>query len=214
MTLNALIIYICSVNFICADVTAMLFRSAIILTVWQATSCSEFNTFNVKLSVITVCFPVIFKLSGPRNVLKIVCAIDRLRIWKHCLTTMCLSSSCLVSISEWPSPTQSCFFVRCSALSPKLIFKPLFNSDQFQLNARCLFIVRANVSNLSKICVIFVADRCSIGSIYYFNKNRNMLRVPLPTRDAYTIILRPLYMFTDLIDICHKQMLMYDYITF
>jgi len=41
-----------------------------------------------------------------------------------------------------------------------------------------------------------------------------MLRVPLPTRDAYTIILRPLYMFTDLIDICHKQMLMYDYITF
>jgi len=97
MTLNALIIYICSVNFICADVTAMLFRSAIILTVWQATSCSEFNTFNVKLSVITVCFPVIFKLSWPRNVLKIVCAIDRLRIWKHCLTTMCLSSGCLVS---------------------------------------------------------------------------------------------------------------------
>ena len=158
MTLNALIINICSVNFICADVTAMLFRSAIILTVWQATSCSEFNTFNVKLSVITVCFPVIFKLSGPRNVLKIVCAIDRLRIWKHCLTTMCLSSSCLVSISEWPSPTQSCLFVRCSALSPKLIFKPLFNSDQFQLNARCLFIVRANVSNLSKIYVRFVAD--------------------------------------------------------
>ena len=29
-------------------------------TVWQAPSCSEFNTFDVKLSVITVCLTVIF----------------------------------------------------------------------------------------------------------------------------------------------------------
>ena len=41
-----------------------------------------------------------------------------------------------------------------------------------------------------------------------------MLQVPLPACDAYTIILRPLYIFTDLIDICNKQMLIYDYITF
>jgi len=41
-----------------------------------------------------------------------------------------------------------------------------------------------------------------------------VLRVSLPTHDAYTMILQPLYIFTDLIDICHKQMLIYDYITF
>ena len=41
-----------------------------------------------------------------------------------------------------------------------------------------------------------------------------MLRVPLPARDAYTIILRPLHIVADLIDTCHKQMLMYDNITF
>jgi len=41
-----------------------------------------------------------------------------------------------------------------------------------------------------------------------------VLRVPLPARDAYTIILRPLHIVEDLIDTCHKQMLMYDNITF
>ena len=100
MTLNPLIIYICSVNIVRTDATVMLFHSAITLTVKQAPSCSEFNTFNVKPSVITVYLPVIFELSGLRNLLKIICAIDRLRLWKHCLTIMCLSSSCLVSIGD------------------------------------------------------------------------------------------------------------------
>ena len=59
-TLNPLILYICSVNIVCADATALLFRSSIPLTVWRAPSCCEFNTFNVKLSVITVCLPAIF----------------------------------------------------------------------------------------------------------------------------------------------------------
>ena len=77
-------IYICSVNVFCADATAMLFHSAIPLTVWRVPCCSEFNTFDVKLSVITVCPPFNFELSMPRNLLKTFCAIDRLRLWKHC----------------------------------------------------------------------------------------------------------------------------------
>jgi len=70
---------------IISDATAMLlFHSAIPLTVCRAPCCSEFNTFNVNLSVITVCLPVVFELSWPRNLLKIVCAIDRLMPLKHC----------------------------------------------------------------------------------------------------------------------------------
>ena len=38
-----------------------------------------------------------------------------------------------------------------------------------------------------------------------------VLRVPLPPRDVYNIILQPLNIFTDFFDIFHKQMLMYDY---
>ena len=60
MQQNTLHIYVNS----CVAATGMQFRSAIPLPVWQAPSCSEFNTFNVKLSMITVCLPVIFKLSG------------------------------------------------------------------------------------------------------------------------------------------------------
>jgi len=60
MTLNPLILYICSVNIWSADATEMLFQSTIPLTVCQAPCYSEFNTFNVKLSVITVCLTVIF----------------------------------------------------------------------------------------------------------------------------------------------------------
>ena len=41
-----------------------------------------------------------------------------------------------------------------------------------------------------------------------------MLRVSLPPRDVYNIISRPISYFTDLMDICHKQMLIYDYIKF
>jgi len=40
------------------DATAMLFRNAIPLTVWRGPCFSEFNTFDVKLSLITVCLPV------------------------------------------------------------------------------------------------------------------------------------------------------------
>ena len=42
---------------------------------------SEFNTFDVKLSVITVCLTVIFNIVGPRNLLK---TVDRLRLCKYC----------------------------------------------------------------------------------------------------------------------------------
>ena len=58
MTLNPLIKYICLVNILYADATAMLFRNAIPLTVWRGPCFSEFNTFDVKLSLITVCLPV------------------------------------------------------------------------------------------------------------------------------------------------------------
>ena len=64
MTLNPLIIYICSVNIFCVDVTAMLFCRAIPLTVLRAPCCTEFNTLNVKLSLVMVCLPVMFYLSG------------------------------------------------------------------------------------------------------------------------------------------------------
>ena len=74
-------------------------------------------------------------------------------------TWLCVFSSSLVSISDLPNPSQTCMYVRCSALSPKLILKPLFIFDYFPLNARCLFIVRASISNLSQIDVRFVTDR-------------------------------------------------------
>jgi len=41
-----------------------------------------------------------------------------------------------------------------------------------------------------------------------------VLRVPVPARDVYNIILRPLNIFTDFFDICDKQMLIYNYIIF
>ena len=49
ITLNPLIKYICSVNIWSADATAILFHSAIFLTVWPAPRCIEFNTFDVTL---------------------------------------------------------------------------------------------------------------------------------------------------------------------
>jgi len=42
----------------------MLFRSATTVTVWREPCCSEFNTIDVKLSVIMVCLPAMFELSG------------------------------------------------------------------------------------------------------------------------------------------------------
>ena len=49
MTLNPLILYICTVYIWSADATAILFHSAIFLTVWPAPRCIEFNTFDVTL---------------------------------------------------------------------------------------------------------------------------------------------------------------------
>ena len=120
---------------------------------------SEFNTFNVKLSVITICPPVIFELSVPRNLLKTFCAIHRLRLWKHCYhsvsfrVVVCSSSVTCLTLDK------DVMYVRCSTSSPKLKLKPLFILDKYMLNPRCLFMVHANVSNLSQIDVRFVADR-------------------------------------------------------
>ena len=41
---------ICLVKIVFADDTAMLFHSSIPLTVWRASCCSEFNTFDANLS--------------------------------------------------------------------------------------------------------------------------------------------------------------------
>jgi len=41
-----------------------------------------------------------------------------------------------------------------------------------------------------------------------------VLQIPLLAPDVYNVILQPLNIFTDFFDICHKQMLMYDYIKF
>jgi len=84
MKLNPLILYICSVNILCVDATSMPFRSAKPLTVWRVPCCSEFITFDVGLFVIKVCPSVIFSKVGQSNLLKTVCAIDRLKLCKHC----------------------------------------------------------------------------------------------------------------------------------
>ena len=106
-------------------------------TVWRAPCCSKFNTFDVKLSVITVCLPVIFELSGPRNLLKTVCAIDRLR--KHCYHSV---SFPVVVLSPWVTclslHKHLRIHVRCSALSPKLILKPLFIFLSFSVKHKVL----------------------------------------------------------------------------
>ena len=47
-----------------------------------------------------------------------------------------------------------------------------------------------------------------------FKIKKYVLPVPLLTRDVYSIILRPLNIFTDFFNSCHKQMLMHDYIKF
>ena len=90
-----------------------------------------------KLSVITVCLPVIFELSGPRNLLKTVCAIDRLR--KHCyhsvsfpVVVWCPWVTCLALHNHLR------IHVRCSALSPKVILKPLFIFWSFSVKRKVL----------------------------------------------------------------------------
>ena len=57
MTLNPLILYIYSVNIRCYCNAVSQCNT---LTVWRAPCRSEFNTLNIKLSVITVCLTVIF----------------------------------------------------------------------------------------------------------------------------------------------------------
>ena len=106
-------------------------------SVW-APCFRNFDTFDVKLYVIiTVCLPVFFELSGPRNLLKTVCAIDRLR--KHCYHSVSFP------VVVW-SPWVTCLslhkhlriHVRCSALSPKLILKPLFIFLSFSVKHKVL----------------------------------------------------------------------------
>ena len=97
-------------------------------------------------------------LVGPINNLKPICVIDRPMLWKHCYHFVCFP------VGIW-SPSVTCLDLHkdicglcCSALSSHLKLKLHFMSDQFPLNARYLFTVHANVSNLSQINVRFVTD--------------------------------------------------------
>ena len=139
----------------------MLFHSTIPLTVWRVSCCSGFNTIGFKLSVITVCLPVIFELIGTEESSETVCAIYILILWKHCL----FPSSCLVSIGDLPSFVQINVYVRCCVLSPTLIWIPLFISNQFPLNARCLFIIHAAVSVTSN--AFWMVDSLFRYSLYH-----------------------------------------------
>ena len=106
----------------------MLFFRAIPLSVWRAACCSEFETFNVNLSVITVCLPVIFELSGPRNLLKTFGAIDRLRLWKHCLHSLSFQYIILIKIylrAPGTLPTRDVYNI---ILRPLYIFTSCFDS--------------------------------------------------------------------------------------
>ena len=126
----------------------MLFRSAIPLTVSRVYCCSEFNTFNVKLSVITVCLTVIFNIVGPRNHLKTVCAIHRLRVCKHCYHSM------YFPVVVW-SPSVTCLALHKTYVGDLL---RLYPKTHIVTTFLCLFIVRANISNL--IDVRLVTDIC------------------------------------------------------
>ena len=64
--------------------------------------------------------------------------------------------------------------------------------------------------NPSRLHFITVIDRVNI-FIFLFLW---VLRVSLAACDVYNITFRPLHIFTDFFDICHKQMLIYNYIIF
>ena len=81
----------------------MLFHSAIPLTVWRASCCSELNTFDVKtLCDYRMSVSLFWSLVGPRKPLT-ARLTDRLRLCKHCYDSCVFSSSCLVSIDDLPS---------------------------------------------------------------------------------------------------------------
>ena len=91
-------------------------------SVCWAPCCSEFNTINIKLSVITVCLKFL-NLVGPRTLLKTVRVIDRRRLWKHWYHSLSFPVVGLISIGDLPSSTHKIMYVRCSALSPKTPIK-------------------------------------------------------------------------------------------
>ena len=80
---------------------------ALHLIVWQAPSLCEFNMFNFKLSVITVCLSVIFLAKWGRGIF-LTCMCHRLTKALETLLPRCVfSSSCLISSSDLPSSTQT-----------------------------------------------------------------------------------------------------------
>ena len=97
---------------------------------------------------------------GWRNPLKTVCAIDRLKLWKHCYH--------YVSFPEvvW-SPSVTCLALHkdvCMCTAPLYLQTSYWNRlfyifDKLSLDARCLFNFHANVSNLSQIDIRFITNR-------------------------------------------------------
>ena len=103
MALNSLVIYICSVNILCADV------------VNSTHSMSNFLWLRYV-------FQSLFSIVGQRILLKIVCAIDRLKLWKHCFHFVSFP------VVVW-SQRVSCLALHKNdvcALSSNLILKPFF----------------------------------------------------------------------------------------
>ena len=121
MTLNPLILYICSVYI--SNVQLLLqccfgvqYPSQSVEHHVVANSTHSTSNFPWLRYV----FQSFLSLVRPRNLLKIFCAIDRLRLWKNCYHSCVFSSGCLISIGDLPNSTQKIMYL-CSALSPKLI---------------------------------------------------------------------------------------------
>ena len=77
-------------------------------------------------------------------------------------------------------------------------------------------LIRINNMHCNYIFTVFLCFHNNNwkGQYIILNFKNQVLQVPLPPRDVFNIILRPLYNFTDFFDFCHKQMLIHDYIKF
>ena len=168
-------------------------------------------------------------LVGPRNLPKTVCAIDRLRLWKHCYFSVsfpvvvwspwvtCLAlhkTLCMCAAPPYPQNSYGNRFLilinffrqtQGACLSFVLIFH-ILTSD----------LIRINNMHCNYIFTVFLCFHNNNwkGQYIILNLKNQVLQVPLHPRDVFNIILWPLYNFTDFFDFCHKQMLIHDYIKF
>ena len=156
-----------------------------------------YDAFDVKLSVITVCLTVNFEQSGAKESTETRMCHRQTKALETLLPLCVFSSCCLVLVGDLPSSTQRYMNICCYALSSNLILRRHIRNGQM---------TRIGVTYpLYFFVFITIIDRVNI-YIFIF---RYVLRVSLPARDIYNIILQPPNNFTDFFNICHKQMLIF-----